>query len=71
MHLLQYVKTHTALRMEFIARGLEFFIVLVNIAFVAIMVLIIMASISVLLHLHSLLSFELKGTSGRKKVKLK
>ena len=54
MHLLQYVKTYAALSMEFIA--VFFFILLVNISFVAIMVWIILSSISVLLHLHSLLS---------------
>ena len=54
MHLLQCVKTYAALLMEFIA--VFFFILLVNIAFVAIMVWIILSSISVLLHLHSLLS---------------
>ena len=46
MHLLQFVKTHTALSMEFIAGPFHF---LVNVAFVAIMVWIILASVSVLL----------------------
>ena len=58
MHLLQYVKTHTALSMEFIV---GFFIILVNVAFVAIMVWIILASASVLLHLH--LSLIAKGVA--------
>ena len=59
MHLVQYVKTHTALSMEFIAGF--FFTFLINVAFVAIMVWIILANISVLLHLHSLLSVELNS----------
>ena len=59
MHLIQHVKTHTALPMGFIA--VSFFIFLVNVAFVAIMVWIIMAIISVLLHLDSLVSVELNS----------
>ena len=59
MHLLQYVKAHTALPMEFIA--VSFFNFLVNVAFVAIIVWIIMAIISVLLHLDSLVSVELNS----------
>ena len=61
MHLLKYVETHTALSMEFIA---GFFIFSINVAFVAVMVLIILANISVLLHLHSLLSVELNCEKG-------
>ena len=56
MHLLRYVKIYTALSMEFIVGFFPFFSKRCICGF---MVWIILASISVLRHLHSLLSVEL------------